>query len=314
MSTYSVVQLTKSYLRNRLKKFEKFRRRMQFPYHVYYVVRRIRRFLAARFFARNTATKFIILGSARTGTNYLQTLLSSHKSIRVFGEIFMVSSLRRNPSALIRPAHFLESDVFNKYPKRISAVGFKLMYTHARYGLDGIYNSGLAIFTSYERKRLESVWRYLEKHREIKIIHLQRRNIVRTAVSLLRARQTNQWALRHSEKPSQTSGRIELSREFLEAFHRDLGSKRAACEASFAGHAVFEVYYEDLVTDRNRELDRIMDFLGVERQHLSTPLVKQNTRSMRDAIADFEHLRNSVEGTRFEHMLSDFEPRLRRRQ
>lgn len=92
--------------------------------------------------------KFIILGMGRTGSNMLATSLRSHSQVVVFGEIFNnnhelilweypgYARYRTLESALsLRESDiksFLNKLVFRRFPKNISAVGFKLFYYHAQ--------------------------------------------------------------------------------------------------------------------------------------------------------------------------------------
>ncbi|MFC2023143.1 hypothetical protein ACFLT5_00195 [Chloroflexota bacterium] len=89
--------------------------------------------------------RFIILGQERTGSNFLKDLLNSHSQIIASGELFQSFDVihweygfhRMDPPRRLLvafqddPVGFLESYVFAKFPKRISAVGFKLFYAHA---------------------------------------------------------------------------------------------------------------------------------------------------------------------------------------
>ena len=73
------------------------------------------------------------------------------------------------------PVDFLDKLVFREMPQYISAVGFKLFYYHAQKGKE------------------QAVWDYLKDAKEIKIIHLKRKNILKTYVSQEIALKTDNW-------------------------------------------------------------------------------------------------------------------------
>ena len=74
----------------------------------------------------------MILASARTGSNFLSSLLSRHPSIKMYGELFNLDTLPR-PSlleALDDPVRYLRNRVYKAHPGEIAAVGFKMFYDH----------------------------------------------------------------------------------------------------------------------------------------------------------------------------------------
>ena len=132
-------------------------------------------------------TRFIILGRSRSGSNLLRGLLNRHSQAIVFEEMFKDPAqigwglegypeggrvLKRFQTNVLR---FLEKDVFRVMPLEIKAVGFKIFYYHA-------------VGTS-----LEPVWDYLKSHTEMHVLHIKRRNILKTHLSRKRAVLTDQW-------------------------------------------------------------------------------------------------------------------------
>jgi len=121
--------------------------------------------------SRPPATRFVILSSARTGSNLLQTMLSSHEQIASYGELFNQDDpgriLWNNPrpssaeDVALRdadPCGFLERRVF-AVPRSVRAVGFKLFYFHAP---DGPWSA---------------IWPYLRSMPGLRVIHIRRINI-----------------------------------------------------------------------------------------------------------------------------------------
>jgi len=120
-------------------------------------------------------TRFVILCTGRVGSNMVTSYLNSNPAIVAKGEIFGQHHL---PASKV-PADFdvkryLESEAFHDYPRGISAVGFKLFYTHAKRKLP----------------HRNAMWKLIESDRSIKIIHLTRENLMRAYLSKVIADRT----------------------------------------------------------------------------------------------------------------------------
>ena len=132
--------------------------------------------------------RFVIVSRGRSGTSLLRSLLDDHSQVATFGEIFRKygaigwdrRDYRATPAQLhlieSDPAAFLETYLFRKYPWRVTAVGFKLFYYHAR------------------NPEWEPVWQYLRVRPDIRIIHLRRQNTLATHLSLRCAFLTTRWS------------------------------------------------------------------------------------------------------------------------
>ena len=80
--------------------------------------------------------------------------------------------------------------------------------------------------------------------------------------------------------------------------------------AFYAETPSIQVYYEDLVSDRGRELQRIGELLGVElRPGHETSLEKQNPETMRELVSNIGELETALVGTPWELMLAPTDPR-----
>ena len=101
--------------------------------------------------------RFAIVGNARTGSNFLLDGLKSSPSIRMYHEIFADHN-RRVGENFDR----VFSTVFQPESKSTKIVGFKVFYNHLT----------------------EDEWQKFLACRDLKIIHLLRRNRLRTVISL----------------------------------------------------------------------------------------------------------------------------------
>jgi len=261
---------------------------------------------------QNSYQPYVIVSLARTGSTYLESLLSSHPDILTFREIFGVRkpypgyrglvylyTLFHKPNVhhvfrvllhknirLIRALFldlpvqaFLSSLLFGSYPSAIKSVGFK--------------------YHLYHGTRLPELKEYLNQHKEIKIIHLIRKNYLHMLVSEKLAQASKQWKLKDRVADKAHDIRFILKKaECANPFFQYKEQEKEA-KTLFAGHDILILYYEDLVHNQEWTLDRVQEFLGVEKQHLFSPLKKQRTRRLSEVIENYESLKHSFKGTKW---------------
>ncbi len=75
-------------------------------------------------------SRFIIIGIARSGTTYLQTLLSSHNQIISHGEVFhLLRQGRVDLHDIVRnPIEYINREIYRPHPEHIKAVVYKMVY------------------------------------------------------------------------------------------------------------------------------------------------------------------------------------------
>lgn len=243
----------------------------------------------------STYTQFVILGRARSGSTFLRGLLNGHDQVVAFGELFRFPNAigwdlpeyesAQQAQELIRlsqtdPPEFLKQAVFKDYPPDVRAVGFKLFYYHAQKGT---------------RK---AVWAHLRSRPAIRIIHLERRNLLAQILSEKRAFATDRWANTTGEPEEQRPIVLEYE-ECWRMFHR-AGRIRESFNAYFSDHAILHLVYEDLANDYRRQMARVQDFLGVETRELRPTTYKQVTAPLCEAITNYEQLRERFAGSPWE--------------
>jgi hypothetical protein len=123
-------------------------------------------------------TRFIILSDARTGSNLLQQSLDAHPNIVCFREIFNLDPAyidyevdgwdgKLASDLALRagdPVAFIRERVFGAHDERTQAVGFKFAYAHFWFH--------------------EKLLPALTEDEALRVVHLQRRNLLRSLVSL----------------------------------------------------------------------------------------------------------------------------------
>ena len=244
-------------------------------------------------------TKFIILGRARTGSNFLASMLRSHGEVICFGELFHFRrdtifwdypGFKVTPEALALREHdplgFINTRVFASVPHSVKAVGFKLFYNQA------------------QDEDWRSVWNYLKGNRGCNVIHLRRRNIVRVHLSEKIADKTQIWAILRDEDAHRDVA-VELTfGECLKTLeHERQDSERY--QRFFADHDVLDVFYEELVSNTDAETDRIQQFLGVPQQQLRARSRKQARQPLTTMISNYDELKQQCAGTALAEFLDE---------
>ena len=236
--------------------------------------------------------KFIIVGRSRSGSNFLRGLLNDHDQITVFGELFQniqafdwaMPGYEQTAQDLemirTRPVRFIDTRVFGKVPKSTKALGFKIFYYHAQ---DGPW---------------EPVWPHLHRMQDLKVVHIKRKNILRTHLSRKRAVLTDQWV--DTSGSSDRERPIPLSyEECLEDFTQTR-QWETAFAAHFSDHQMVDVYYEDLATDYAPIIRNLHTFLGVDPRPAKPQTYKQSQLPLSQAIENFEDLRARFKNSQWE--------------
>jgi LPS sulfotransferase NodH len=205
---------------------------------------------------RKDYTRFIILGRSRTGSNFLRGLLNSHDQVVVYGEIFQnknsigwaLPGFSNNGQLMQefykQPTRFVEQRVYKKFPVHTCAVGFKIFYYHA------------------QDEAWIPVWDYLRQHREIKVLHIIRRNILRTHLSRKLAMLNDLWVNTNGNTSKKKSVRLDYS-ECLNDFQQTWNWQQEYARL-FLDHDLMEVVYEDLAADYRPVMQDVLGFLEVE--------------------------------------------------
>jgi hypothetical protein len=140
--------------------------------------------------------RFAVIGDARTGSTMLVHGLNDHPEIVCFREVFNFLQdfvdyhvegydPRVGSELQLRqedPSRFLRDCIFNEQPAGTRAVGFKILYRHI------IGNPAVEPVLSADK--------------ELRAIHIKRRNLLRALVSTMIAQNTGRWVeLDHRPEP-----------------------------------------------------------------------------------------------------------------
>lgn len=235
---------------------------------------------------------FIILAAERTGSNLLSGMLDSHPRIVTGGEFFnpvlmeqvrvpwhLAADAERKDLANLRttdPIAFLGTVQNQAAKANYGAVGFKLMYNHS--------------------DRLPAVREHLSSDKQLRVIHLTRRNLLERLLSKRRAELTGKWQQRSdenggsSQQPAVTIDLGDLVRDLMriEAWQQQY-------RTVFADHPLLEMEYERLSVDPHAEARRAIEFLAQDpTAELAVRDTKTSTDELRTAITNHDDLRATL--------------------
>ena len=227
-------------------------------------------------FGRNDYKKFVVLTRDRTGSNLLVQALNSHPRIASDYEIF---GLLRGESE----REILER-CFSKQPFYIEAKGFKIFYYHPQ---DAEHSP---------------IWEMLERMHDLSVIHLKRRNYLRTEISSRIAYTTGVYGVRNEKELDKYKELVvpisfkpeELERLFLKNQEWENNSAKR-----FAEHRSLGIDYEDLSVDVDREYRRALEFLGVDYRLPRIDFKKQAITDMREQLSNYQELKSVFLGTQW---------------
>ena len=229
-----------------------------------------------RLFGHRVDQRFAIVGNARTGSNFLLDGLKTSSAIRMYHEIF--ASHNRE---IGKDFDKILSMLYQNESRSTRMVGFKVFYNHLT----------------------DEEWKKLVARDELKIIHLTRRNRLRTIISLEIAFKTGQWTKAgHSGDPKEK--RVTLDPWKLLKRLEQIEEGEAATRARFCDRQILEIVYENLVQAPDDTFASVSTYLGVDGIDPGRiRLKRQNPESLRQLIVNYDEVESTLQGTRFAEYL-----------
>lgn len=249
---------------------------------------------------------FIILSTQRSGSTWVVDMLNSHPAIMSYSElllengkgkptwggrkdfVFFHTYLEERKELLhkmgLKKVLFQYLDELYASRNAIKAVGFKLMYGQA-----GAYDGLLDYLVT----------------KDVVIIHLIRRNILDVIISKEAAMQRDVFHSRTNQVfPLKLHINLNNILDCLSFQEEEI--KKAQNKFSNINLLYHEVYYEDLRHNED-SFEVLLDFLEINHkaQPLNSSLKKLNHTSHSQLIENYEQLKTTLKGTRYEALLNN---------
>jgi len=227
------------------------------------------------------AIPFVIESFPRCGTHMLRTALDRHPQIRCAGEIFN----RDAADCEARTAEEVEEVLSGRLCPGPDVSGFCVhRIPLSESAFPWRHNSPLDWFRLARRLHEQS----------IRVIALDRRNLLRRHVSHLVASKTRRWQF---YGPASLPTPVRVVPEDLEA---DVDWYRLLWQqARSLVPAVLMIAYESLVADWEHQIGRIQDYLGVKRVPVRSRTIKPNW-PLREIVENHDDLKRHYAGSELE--------------
>ncbi|MEO7026687.1 MAG: sulfotransferase [Caulobacteraceae bacterium] len=242
-------------------------------------------------------TKFLVVCTARTGSNLLTRSLARPPDVRCFGELAK-ANYQSEPNAFAKLERLtgrgaqelakLQSDTIEKFIFDIvykiegEAIGFKIFYEHCREATRAV------------------LWDRLAAERALKVVHLTREAGFDVYVSLLYAELTNKWVTLRGDSDAQANDldNIIVDIEHCRGSLQRHFNRRREATTMFGRHPYLEVDYNELEIDLSGTLRKVRGFLEVPQQEIDiAPLRKQAARPAREKVRNYAEVKAAFRGT-----------------
>ncbi len=237
----------------------------------------------------------VISGRGRIGSHMLATALQQHTRIYARTEVFGLVGMQR--------LRFVVSALLDKPEKEVGEddiLGYLMDYLEdqaSRHGAQALvfislyYELLSAPFTQALRRAF--------RERDFRIIHLTRRNLLKRLISSTVAKETGAYLAGSAQL------RVRLDAErIVEDIQFTLQSE-AQVRARFAGTPCLDLVYEDVCADFRGAMRQICKFLEVPYDEVQPETMKQENRTMREAIVNYDELKARFSGSRYERLFEE---------
>jgi LPS sulfotransferase NodH len=242
--------------------------------------------------------KAIILTSQRSGSTFLGRCLDSHPSIKSHAELLVGGEL-----AAPRPLRGRRT--LTKLYRYVKAGAWDPVGIMERcYGRE---EAPVVVFRAmYNHVDNRPVRAWLTAHREVRVIHLRRDNLLKQHVSklLLGAKRERPWQPHTDHKIPVVSVRVSPQRAI-----RDMQRVRdyfIEFEQLLSGHRKVELVYERIYNGQTLSHEawaKISELLEIEPANIGADLVKMNPDELRPMVKNYDELAAALAGTEFERFL-----------
>lgn len=245
---------------------------------------------------------FIIVFEGRTGSSYAVSCLNSHPDIFCYPEILAHHSAIEQQDILTRLAD-------GEKIEKSAQVNLNPMYFHG-----GMKQAGVLQAVGFKAK-LQDIWRvsdfydYLYRYR-FRLIYLKRRNIIKSALSMLNAHHlVREYGDGHwnASRKGQVQGAFyvppdDLLTQLQERIHLEKWHQRFF---DLYEEDKIQLSYEDMLQDEGHFMSRMLGFLQVQQNTLRGRFLKNTPNRLQDAILNYDEIQRLFLNTYFERFFDD---------
>ncbi len=252
-------------------------------------------------------SRFIVISKQRSGTGFLETLLNTHPNIFCTGELLLLDRGDSFPKIWLEALRKEDKYILYKYASKLFRDYFgKFFASHSEkhVGFDIKYDQMNTIANLTE----------LLNEFDVKIVHLIRRNYLKTYLSLLVNIEKQKRGRKAHDLKKYDPIKVRVNTD--ERLHRELTSRKREIEyfSEFLPKhfETMTLFYEDFF-DKSEEaqtmkpeiLSSIFEFLGEDEQmfDLASPIRKTNPSRIEDIVTNYDELVVSLKGTEFASLL-----------
>jgi hypothetical protein len=264
------------------------------------------------------ASHAVIVAKARTGTNFLRSILGVEPWITNVGEIFNPAMVKTLPNQFV---HFVRERFRTDEQLDLSADTAEGLLTAYFEAIGEGPGAGKTVVLDIKEDSLRSLdWTQTAPNRRPRlaerlvemgkpILRLTRRNLLAQHVSNEYARARNVWVQFKGREAPWEGSPVRLNPKSLpDRLRQQQEDVRRVDQWLGDGPNIHRIVYEDMVgeddalTDGAREI--ISRALGRELNPAVTAKTERTTPALRDAIANYDEVAEVLRGTDFEGFLS----------
>lgn len=236
-------------------------------------------------------TRFVLLGHPRSGSTWMTHALNEHDDVLMYGELLnpdlearvnglnfglqFETYLKKLPEPYDPPGDagvFLDQIYGVATRTSHKAVGFKLHYEHAWAG-----------------RSWSNAWRRILHDKGIIKLHLHRRDLMRSYVSLRLADKMNEWvATKEHPASERNSQRLTVNLDHFRFFVRRCRRIQSLLQRLRPEHHYYEWTFEDsLIRSPTELVNSVFDALGLSHQEIENFVIAQKDFDIRQVVVNF---------------------------
>ena len=238
-------------------------------------------------------SKFIIVGTQRTGSSFVATSIEQHPDIACGWEWTLDLPPHKRTDAVKRALNWDFSGLSTKcqghmtsFPRSKKMIGFRWLFSSSP-----LWIGSPSLSPSRYIERITSYKRILEQDRSIKVIHITRNDDIGWLVSLFAAKKTGAFIGKQHEDnlkvhiPLKNARKRIVAKRNLDAALEDISNK----------NPYMKIDYADIENYPNSAFDKIYNFLDVTagfRPSFTTQ--KQQVKQYPEIVENFEKLNSLI--------------------